>query len=305
MSQVVPYDSFNAVTNRLGNKILADDVIIFDLTVSDANETKIKNISALKDDGIYGGELFDNIDLDGYKVFVMTSGSVSFDAEAKYNVVTSVRKTTYDGDDSAMIVKYYTDGIGEELTAIFTTDSNNKNSSNAYSTLKKGDIFVANADAEGVVSDYVVLATVNKTTKTFDVVAGAFAAAYGPEFKSNNLTDGVAYIVTYFKEVKNGVAYFEDCKLESDGVTPADDDYGFRIGANAAAYNFTAALGGDIVEAGDYIGSNVDNADMYDTNNDGTDDTYKGASVIIKLYDGEVIDIYAYNEMVGQTPYNN
>ncbi len=321
--------SFNANTNKLANKLLADDVLIFDLTGTDAGDAKITDISALVDDGIYGGEVFDNADGDGHKVFVMTSGTAAFDAEAKFNVVTSVRKTTYDGDDSAVIVKYYTDGIGEELSYIFTTDSNNKNTTNAYSTLKKGDIFVANADAEGVVSDYVVLATVNTTTKSFDVVSGAFAAAYGPEFKSNNLTDGVAYVVTYFKEVKNGVAVFED------GTNA--DDYGFRIGAGAAAYNFTSSTGSTILEAGDYLGSNIDNAYFDDLNDDNaftpaesfTDgnsngqydagetyvdansngqydagETYYGANVIIKLYDGEVTDIYSYNDMVAQTYWN-
>ena len=58
------------------------------------------------------------------------------------------------------------------------------------------------------------------------------------------------------------------------------------------------------IEAGDYLGTNVDNAGMYDTNYDGMDDMYMAANVIIKLYNGEPTDIYSFNEMVPQLFFN-
>jgi predicted RNA-binding protein len=101
--EVAVDEAFNAVTNKLGGKLLADDVVIYDVTGDDADDVKIADLSLLVDDGEYAGYVLNNKDRDGFKVFVMTSGAAKFDPEVKYNVVSSKRTTKYDDDDAVIV----------------------------------------------------------------------------------------------------------------------------------------------------------------------------------------------------------
>lgn len=281
-------ETYKESTGKLGSKILADDVVIFNIDYSDIDDPTAYTISYLVDDTDYAGYIADKDDSE-YGVFVMTNGGCKFDAEGALNIATNVTKTKYN-DDDAYKVTYYTKGEEDAKTAIFTdTDSSAQNGSKSYTTLTKGSAFVINADNEGLVSDYAIFG--NIASQTLSVDDSVIASAYAGDYMNNSkYDDGAAYIYGYIKETtkKSGKTYITV-------VTKGGVERDVVVSSTTNQYSYNDASKNNIkIEVGDWQTQDVDVLGEED------DVTYC-SYIFVKLYDGDAIDVYTFNQRVKLT----
>lgn len=271
-------------TGKIDNKVLDDAVVVFNLDSDDIDDAYVTTLSALVDEGEYAGYVAAKGNSSNeWKVFVISAGDTKFNPEAGVNVVESVRKSTLGNQDS-YVVSYYGPGDTDVKTLTFTDDSDTQAGMKIYTSLAKGDIFVANANSEGVVDDYVILAQVANKSAGF-VIPGAFKAAYGSDFDGNtDMSDGVDYVFGYIDTIsKKGGKQVVD--VIANGTTTTlvvgngVNEYSYKYGKN------------NYVEAGDWNGDYVDKATK-DNSGNVTECTF----IFAKLYDGDVVDIYSFNK---------
>ena len=255
-------------TTKVGGKILASDVVIFDVTAKKANSTSVIGLDRLVDEGKYEGHVLAKYNSE-YDVFVMTTGAGKFDPEAPLYVVDSVVKSTYGEDkESSYEVTYYMDGTNETATAIFTSDSEVYKgiTSPSYTTLAKGSLFVANTAADGLVDNYVVIANVNNAGTGYDDAANI----------------GTRFNAAYDNDTDASYVYAKIDTINKKYITISSVDY--TIGNGAAQYYYNAEGSKDKIVAGDWAGEKVDDAVAG-----------VGNYAFIKLYDGEVTDIITFS----------
>ena len=259
--------SYNVDTNKVGGKTVSDNVVIFDIAVNDIEDAKVYDLSYLVDEGDYAGYVAAKDE--EYDVFVMTAGSAKFTAESQIMVVESVRSTTIN-DNDAVIVSYLTAGASsaEEVTFVDGTSNIALGSKSAtYTNLSKGDVFLANANAEGVVNDYVIIAEVDATKYTLALNAN---------------------VVTYLEADEDAGFVFAEVKdYSTRGVITVDATKGyatkgldleFRVGS-ANEYLFNSKLAKPNVQAL-----------SWDTN---YDEDKAGYMVFGKFCEDSLVDIYA------------
>lgn len=95
-------------------------------------------------------------------------------------VADSVSKAIVDGDDVVKVV-YHTGTEGKLYECYFNYKSGTKGTKFTYEDITKGSIFYVGVTSEGFVSSYVVVASVNKTTKMFDVDEAAVRTNFNPK----------------------------------------------------------------------------------------------------------------------------
>lgn len=254
-------NEYKEKTSKIDGKVLAADVVIFNVDVTDAEDASVVGIDYLVDEGIYGGYVMAKDD--EYEVFVMTSGAEKFDAEAPLYVVDSVVKSTYGEDKDACYEVTYYNGEEKEI-AIFTADSEKYNDiSLHYNTLQKGSIFVATSAANGLVNKYMVIANVKDDDSGYDIdgLLERFEATYNDE--------DVSYEYAQIKEI------------DKKYITLNGVDYDIVIDAGASQYYYNAEGSKPKLEVGDWYGDNVD-----EENNN---------YVFVKLYEDEVTDIIVFS----------
>ena len=275
-------------TTKVGSYVLDDDVVVFNLDESDIDDVTVGNLSTLVDEGKYSGYVADDTASPSeYGIFVVTTGTTKYAPEDGFFVVSGTKTSTL-GDKDSKVVTYYDVDVSEK-TATFTDDSKQKGSVE-YGDLKKGDVFVANLNSEGVVKDYAVLAQFDKSTNKIEPVKGAFAAAYGTDMQEVGLDKGVDYVIGYLTKINtsSGKQVLDVCY---DGNEKNAES--FAIGKDASAFNYAQGKNGTI--KCDWDGDNVDTPD----------DNGKCTFVFLKLYDGTVTDIYTVDirmaKFVGKT----
>lgn len=288
---------YRETTGKVGGKVLADDVVIFDLSAEDMDDATVRTISALVDEGTYEGFVADK-DSSEYGLFVMTAGTAKFSADGGFFVVKGVKKSTLGDKDSYVVT--YLDGEATDKTAIFTTeDSTASNGSAKFdaesSPIKQGDVFVANIDSDGVVSDYAILATLNADKKGFTVNNAAFAGAYGKDFDITtvkDLEDGVDYVYGYITDIDNRSGKQILTVRYGEG---ANDVFELPIDNATSQFAYTNAKNA-LVEGGDWAKDTGDEVEFtLDADGKPTTTVKECTAVFAKLYDGNVTDIYAIN----------
>lgn len=264
---------FKDSTTKIGNFVLDEDVVVFNLDESDIDDVTVGDLSTLVDEGTYSGFVADDVasTTSDYGVLVLTKGATKFAAEDGFFVVTG-KKTSTLGDKDSVVVTYY-DVEGTEKTATFTDDSKKKGTVE-YSNLKKGDVFVANMNSESVVKDYAVLAQFDTAKNQILPIDAAFKDAYGTDFTKGTFSDGVVYVYGYIT------------KISTSGKTVIDVNFGgkedsFAIGKDAGTFSYAQGKNGTI--KADWDGTTVEANDK-----DKNDCTF----VFLKLYDGTVTDVY-------------
>ena len=270
---VVNKDEFSESSYKINGNTLADDVVIFDIEAPDADDAKAYDISYLIDEGEYAG--FVAAKDDEWDVFVMTEGSAKFDAEAGLMYVESVKSSTYGADD-AVTVNYYTDGDNTVKSAIFVytealqvagKKGNNGGFVADYNDLSKGDIFVANLNAEGLVSEYAIVAKMSNKSLVLDTDTIAYL---------ENADEDVAFLFGYVKDIdKKG-----NVTLTEDYITSGAKVNGFKT-SSANEYHFNAKVKKPTVEVSGWDNNGVDVAE------DGV--CYY---VFAKFFDGDAVDVY-------------
>ncbi len=264
-------------TGKVNGKTLATDAVIFYLDNSDMDDATVGALSSLVDQGEYTGIVADK-DNSEYAVFVVTEGQAAYGKEDGICVVDSVNKSTYNSKDSYNVT-YYSNGETAKKTAIFIDGDSKNKGAIEYTALKKGDVFVANVNDEGLVSDYSVLAQVTKAG--FKVSKDGFNGAYKSEFNNKaGLEDGVDYVVGYIKDITTRSSKKSiEVALDKD----ASEVKSYTIEKNTNAYSYNEAKN-TVITAGDWYTTDVAKAD----NGEYT-------FVFFKLYDGDVVDVYTIN----------
>lgn len=265
---------FKSGSSKVGTKVLSENAVIFDVDVADLDDAKAYDLSYLVDESEYLGYAAVNKNSE-YRVAVITAGSTKFAPEAGLLFVESVRSSSY-GADEAVAVKYYTEGSKDLKTAIFTDDADAIGGVD-YTNLSKGDVFSANMDAEGVVSEYAVIAELNvdKGVITInDAVAKELTKSANDEV--GFVAGTVASIDKRGNFVIDNASAYGDYELE---VIPTGATY---------TYNFNGNTRNGTLEVKSWdSGINPEKGTFY---------------VFVKYCEGDVIDVYGVNVPATVTP---
>ena len=271
-------------SGKIGNKILSDKAIVFNLTADEVTAAKTESAADIKTDTAYCGYVADSRNGE-WNVLVLTDAKAADPsgdetADSVMQIVTETKSVTY-GDEDAFQVTYITEGTDETGTLIFVYDSG-VNANLMYIEMNPGDIFIADADENNVVKDYTVLAQM--TEFGAKVIPGAFEKAFGDSFSSKiGLENGVDYICGYIDRVSSGG---EKTLVDIVFGDSANDIYTVSIDNSVNKYSYTRGRKVQIT-AGDW---DLDTVDLPENE--------KCSPVFVKLYDGAVTDIYTLNTRV-------
>ena len=271
-------------SGKIGNKVLSDKAIVFNLTADEVNGAKTESAADIKSDMVYCGYVADSRNGE-WNVLVLTTvkaaePSGDETAGSVMRIVTATKSVTH-GDEDAFEITYIKEGTGENGTLIFVYDSG-VNANLMYSEMNPGDIFIADADENNVVKDYTVLAQM--TDFGVKVIPGAFEKAFGESFSgSNGLEYGVDYICGYIDRVST---VGEKSLVDIVFGEGSNDTYTVSIDNSVNKYSYTRGRKVHIT-AGDWY---LDTVDLPGNE--------KCSPVFVKLYDGAVTDIYTLNTRV-------
>lgn len=71
------YDEYRETVNKLGSKIVADNIMIFNVNTSDIHDANVRGLSSLIDGGLYGGTMYDLDNDKQFDIFVMQDGTLA------------------------------------------------------------------------------------------------------------------------------------------------------------------------------------------------------------------------------------
>ena len=269
-------------SGKIGNKVLSDKAIVFNLTADEVTAAKTESAADIKSDMVYCGYVADSRNGE-WNVLVLTTvkaaePSGDETAGSVMQIVTATKSVTY-GDEDAFEITYIKEGTGETGTLIFVYDSG-VNANLMYIEMNPGDIFIADADENNVVKDYTVLAQM--TDFGVKVIPGAFEKAFGESFSGNNgLEYGVDYICGYISAIsRKNTKQIVDITYGDGKVYTASLDNWTNM------YSYTSGRHVKI-SAGDWY---LDSVELPENE--------KCSPVFVKLYDGAVTDIYTLNTRV-------
>lgn len=271
-------------SGKIGNKVLSDKVIVFNLTADEVTAAKTESAADIKSDMVYCGYVADSRNGE-WNVLVLTTAKAAEPsggetAGSVMQIVTATKSVTH-GDEDAFEITYIKEGTGETGTLIFVYDSG-VNANLMYIEMKPGDIFIADADENNVVKDYTVLAQM--TDFGAKVIPGAFEKAFGESFSAKSgLENGVDYICGYIDRVST---VGEKSLVDIVFGEGSNDTYTVSIDNSVNKYSYTRGRKVQI-SAGDWY---LDTVDLPENE--------KCSPVFVKLYDGVVTDIYTLNTRV-------
>jgi len=265
--------AYKAKTQKLDGVIVEDDTVIFDVTGTKAESLYATDIKYLVDDSDYQAIAVE-VD-DEVKLIVITNGEARISDEAGFAIVTDVRETTADGEE-IYVVSYIQDM--EEGKVTFNEDSDEiaGTATFAYEDLEIGDVFVFNADADGIVNTYAVLAEIN-AEGLFDI----YVETLQQFSEDNEFIYG--FIASEESESKKKDTFVVGGNLGVDDVS---------IDAETNTYSYYTTKRNVEIKK-DYL---AEDADWYKETVD--DDEEEATFFFARLLDEETVDIYTINERV-------
>lgn len=283
---------YKVATQKIDAKTLEDDVVIYNLDAS-VDSVYTTDISALVDEGVYGGYVFKDKDGDNVAM-IITSDPGSLSNDTGFAVITNVRLGKNDGSD-IVTVEYYQDG--ETGTVVFDDDSDAiaNTGSVAPSKLGVGDVIMFTANADGIVNKYAVLAQINskglldantKALKAFDS-KNEFYYGFIANDKADKKSKG---------ENLDIVAGFTAGAATATAKT-------LTIGSSANKYTYNDANKRNIeIVEGDFLGGA--DTDYFETITEKDKaDTYESTMVFVRVVEDDVVDIYSFNNRVAVASY--
>lgn len=282
LNEITDGKEYKVATQKIDGKTLEDDVVIYNLDAS-VDSVYTTDISALVDEGIYGGYVFK--DKDGENVaMIITSDPGSLSDDTGFAVVTNVR-IGKNGDEDIVTVEYVQNG--EEGTAIFNDDSDKVRGTAAVepSKLGVGDVIMFTANSNGIVNKYAVLGQIN-SKGLLDVKTDTLKA-----FGTKN-TFYYGYIANTKRDSKSKG---ENIQVVAGGSKAID----LTVGSSANKYTYNDANSRNIeIENGGFMdGADTDYYEVI-TDKDGKVTARKATMVFIRVVEDEVVDIYSFNERV-------
>lgn len=272
---------YRAGSQRLDGNTLEDDAAIFVVTADEADDVYVTDISFLVDEDTYEGFVFENAKGDCVAA-VITAGDGDFVLENGFAIVTK-KSDTKDADDND-IVKLTVAQNEEEVVIVIDDESkaegvDSDEELEGYQPYDADDIDVGsvilyNADAEGIVSKYAVIATVkndlpvllNEDLCVKDADDADIAIAYidkrdGTKSKGDSLD-----------------LVWVDGELEEANVI---------VGAAANQYTYNSVGRNEVIEIADYLAETVDEKVEGEV-----------SYVIVRTYENDVVDIYSFTKRV-------
>ncbi len=261
---------FKATAQTIDGKVLADNLVVFNIDFTNALDSKVADLNLLVDETEYKGLLAkaDANDTE-YNCFVIETGAAAIDYSQAISVVEGVSKSTNAAGEEVIRINYHTadadgaqyiEAISGETTVIGAT----------VATIAKGDIIMFAADSEKFATDITVLAKVDASVSS--------SAYYGDDFAVSSAAMGIAtdkdedneFIVGYidsWRTGNNGRAItfvgdtYKDNGNSTDGIatkTTGSDEVVFTGSANGYTFvNNTAGQRGYILP-GDWMADDVD-----------------------------------------------
>ncbi len=245
---------------------LEDEIVIFNVMGDEAEDAYVTDLSYLVDEGKYAGTVLTNAKGES-DAMIITLGSSVFNKEDGIAIVTKVSYTKNAEDDD--VVKVSIVKNSEEATITFDDDSTAKGGIDVDDAkFGIGSVIAFNASAAGVVSEYVVLATVKdgalvENDEAYYLVMDDEKDA----FIVGNINNDE------YKTNKNGEVLLVG---KSTVVVPAD----------ANMYTYDASGKKDTIRVGGFM----DSDDMYYYD----DEVGATSMVFVRVVDGAVVDIYGF-----------
>ena len=276
---------YRASTSRLDGNDLNDDAVVFNINKSNPDNSKVMGISSLADEASYEYIMFDSDD-DGYNAMLMLSGTAAYSADTGIAVVTKVSTAKDANNDDVTKVTFVQNGESTEKVVTFDEDSVGDTEYGTkdadYLSLRQGDVFLYQADADGLVSDYAVIGQIETTNagSKLELAAGVVGETF------ENGRDDVQYRMAYIATSKSGKV---ELVFDDDGLTPASDTY--RIsGANEYRYN-NVNSNNVRIEVGSFDSGEVDEALTNDAG-----EILEVSYVMVRIVEKEIKDIYSFND---------
>ncbi len=273
----VANDEYNEGTQAINGASLEDDVVIFNVSFDDVKDVKAADISFLVDEAKYTGFALKDEDAE-YSVMVVSALESRFSVEEGFAIVTKV-STGKDAEGEEVVKVSYVQNE-EEGVITFGDDSKNKG---AAHTLDIGDVFMFVADADGLVSEYIVIAEVDGDVLKF---VGDEATIEKALTTGKDATDLVLGYIENDKRV---------AKAKGEIITVAGTEY--VVPGAAYKYTFNTLGRNDTIEISDFM-YDADYYEVeYDKDGNATGNEY-ACPVLIRLVEEEVVDVYTSNVRV-------
>lgn len=274
---------YRADTQRLNGVYLSDNAIVFDINKNNFNNSRVLDVSSLADESEYAAIMFDE-DTDGYNLVVKLSGTAVYTNDG-FAIVTRTSNANDANGDEVRRVTFVQNGDSEEKVVTFNDDSTPGTiegsgiSSVDYSELSQGDVFLYEADANGLVSSYFVIGQIAN-----DGILRLEDGVEGANFGTDR--DPVTFQLGYINAELSGGRMEVAFDSNVDGVSEDMDTYRLN-GVNEYRYNDVNSRNVRI-EVGSYSGGEV-----YEQYEEGGK-TYL-SYVLIRLMNGNATDIYSFN----------
>ena len=274
---------YNDRTQIINGATLEDEIVIFNVVGDEAEDAYTTDLSYLVDESKYAGYVFANKKGENVAMIV-TLGDSIFTKDAGLAVVTKVSASKNTDDEDIVKVSYVQDGV--EGTVTFDSESNAKGGKTIDDDFfTVGALFVFNANSEGVVSDYAIIATV-----------GYVDDKETEDTKDDVVVEGVL--------VPNTAAYSLIMDDEDDAIVVGDIENAKRvtnkkgevltvagqtISVPSAANMYTYDNSGRnvAIRVGDFMDN--ENMDYYDD-----DKNVAKSMVFVRIVEGVVVDIYGF-----------
>lgn len=268
-------DEYNADAQTIDKKALEDDVVIFNIAGDEASDAYATDISFLIDESKYTGYVLKDAD-DEYSAMVITALESQFAEDTGLAVVTKVSTGKNEEGEAVAKITY----VQNEEEGVITVDDDSDCKNASEIELAMGDLFMFNADANGLVSEYIVVATVN---------GGEYKVVEGLNITTDLGED---------TEIVTGYIFNEKANRKSSGevISYTADADTFTVKATTNKYTYNTAGRSDEIVVSDFM-YDMDYA-VAEVDGDGeTTGKYEVYPVFARMVNGVVIDVITVTEV--------
>lgn len=269
---------FKASKNRLGSWTLDDVGVIFSISKTDLDKSKVITVDSLVDESEYKAVAFESDDEIAAVIILGGDGALTSAVDG-WAVVTGTADTKDANDQDAVLISYVENGSKEVKQVLVTEDTDVDNDYNAGTDavalagdMGIGSLFLYAANADGEATAFAVIANVKANGKEYDFKIDT-TAEFGT---GSNKTSFV------FGTIDAGE------KLDDDLMITTKDGKSVRIDLdkNTNEYRFNNANSRNKrIEVGSYKGGNVVKPSATSTN-----------FVVARIVDRDTVDFIAIDK---------
>ncbi len=293
---ILSLTEFKAAAQTIDSKVLADNLVVFNIDFTNALDSKSADLNLLVDESEYQGLLAKaDYNETEFNCFVVVEGEAPIDYSQAISVVTGTSKSTNAAGEEVIRIGYYTadadevkyiEAISGETTVIGAT----------VATIAKGDIIMFAADSDNFATDITVLAQVDASVTSAAIYNGAdYDVDSAAVHTAISEDEDNAFIVGYIKEwrtANNGraITFVGDHYKDGGDSIGASDEVVFTGSANGYTFVNNKAGQRGYILPGDWM---ADDVDVYvDANHNGTPEaTEQGTFFFARVYNGVVTDV--------------